>query len=117
MALTLYAHPFSSYCQKVLIALRDNQGELLGQLSQVLPQLVLAMPGTAARSTLSPSNLAAPAAVSGGDAWDRIEARFDKPAGATVVGVLVSVYGETDYVSGVRNRLNSVYLDAVCALP
>ena len=24
MALTLYAHPFSSYCQKVLIALYEN---------------------------------------------------------------------------------------------
>jgi len=25
MSLTLYAHPFSSYCQKVLIALRENE--------------------------------------------------------------------------------------------
>jgi glutathione S-transferase len=25
MALTLYAHPFSSYCQKVLIALYENE--------------------------------------------------------------------------------------------
>lgn len=25
MSLTLYAHPFSSYCQKVLVALYENQ--------------------------------------------------------------------------------------------
>lgn len=84
---------------------------------QVLPSLVVAAPGSNARTTLLPANLATPAPVAGGDAWDFVEARFEKPAGATVVGVRVSVYGETDHLSGARNRLNSVYVDAVCALP
>lgn len=34
MSLTLYAHPFSSYCQKVLIALWEND-VLLTQFREV----------------------------------------------------------------------------------
>ena len=46
MSMKLYAHPFSSYCQKVLIALYENGGDAEcklqwsypGQPKQIIPQ-------------------------------------------------------------------------------
>ena len=82
---------------------------------QVLPRLLVSEPGQPQRM-LEPRNLPAPRALSAGGTWDLVEASFDMPPGATVTGALVSVLGETDFLQGAHNHLNSVYIDAVCAL-